>query len=222
MLPQPERTQAVDLLREYVNIRLAAVQAGMLEEGTRRSGEIQNLLWDQAMSATSKDSRSIPIGLFVQSLNQLIDLHAQRLMVGLHSRIPIVIWFVLIFVAALSFGSMGYQSGLTGARCSPAVLPLALTFAVVLWMVVDLDRPQEGLLRVSQQPMIELRSMMDDSTGRSSQTNWPADARSPIKQAVIGLCGPSDGPFCRVGCDFARRGGCVTISRHTSPLLARV
>ena len=59
---------------------------------------------------------------------------------------------------------MGYNSGLTGARRSPMVVPLALAFAIVMWMVVDLDRPQEGLLRVSQKPMIELRNMMNEST----------------------------------------------------------
>jgi hypothetical protein len=72
------------------------------------------------------------------------------------------IWLVLFAVAVLSFGSIGYHSGLTGARRSPAVLPLAVIFAAVMWMVVDLDRPQEGLLRVSQQPMIDLRATMDE------------------------------------------------------------
>ena len=73
-----------------------------------------------------------------------------------------IVWLVLFTVAVMSFGSMGYHSGLTGARRSPVVLTLALTFAVVMWMVVDLDRPQEGFLRVSQKPMFELRSTMDE------------------------------------------------------------
>ena len=83
-------------------------------------------------------------------------------MMGLRSRIPTTVWLVLLVVAALSFGAMGYHSGLTGKCRSPAVLPVAATFATVIWMVVDLDRPHEGLLRVSQQPMIELRSTMNE------------------------------------------------------------
>ncbi|HTQ39748.1 MAG TPA: hypothetical protein VMJ32_12025 [Pirellulales bacterium] len=160
MLPEPEQSEIRQLLREYVDVRLAAVQEGQLESGIRRSTEIQDELWKQATFVAEKDTRSIPTGLFIQSLNDLIDLHSKRLMIGIRSRIPITVWLVLSTVAILSFGSLGYHSGLSGARRSPVVLSLALTFAIVIWMVVDLDRPQEGFLRVSQQPMIELRSSM--------------------------------------------------------------
>jgi hypothetical protein len=160
MLPEPEQSEICQLLREYVDVRLAAVREGELESGIRRSTEIHDDLWEKATAAAEKDSRSIPTGLFIQSLNDLIDLHAKRLLIGIRSRIPITVWLVLFTVAVLSFGSLGYHSGLSGARRSPVVLSLALTFAIVIWMVVDLDRPQEGFLRVSQQPMIELRSSM--------------------------------------------------------------
>src|SRR5262249_12280614 len=116
----------------------------------------------RAMAAAEKDSRSIPTGLFIQALNGMIDLHAKRLLVGIRSRIPITVWLVLFTVAILSFGSLGYAGGLTGSRRSPVVLTLALTFAFVMWMVVDLDRPQEGFLQVSQKPMLELRSSMEE------------------------------------------------------------
>jgi hypothetical protein len=163
MLQDPQRTEIRRLLREYVDARLATVEEGKLESGIRRSTELHGQLWKEAVTAAEKAPRSIPTGLFIQSLNELIDLHAKRLLVGIRSRVPMIVWLVLITVAVFSFGSMGYHSGLTGASRSPVVLPLALTFAVVMWMVVDLDRPQEGLLRVSQKPMIELRSTMDES-----------------------------------------------------------
>ena len=161
MLPEPERTAIRQELRDYVDVRLTAVEEGNLESGIRRSAELQNQLWKGAVAAAEKDLRSIPTGLFIQSLNSVIDLHARRLFVVLGSRIPTLVWLVLFGVAVLSFGSMGYQSGITGARRSPVALTLALTFAAVMWMVVDLDRPQEGLLRVSQKPMIELRNTME-------------------------------------------------------------
>jgi hypothetical protein len=163
MLPEPQRTDIQRLLREYVDVRLAAAQDGNLEAGIRKSTEIHEQLWNAAVAVAEKDPRSIPTGLFVESLNEVIDLHAKRVFVVIGGRVPILVWLVLVTVAIFSFGSMGYHSGLTGARRSPAVLPLALTFAVVMWMVVDLERPREGLLRVSQTPMMELRSTMDQS-----------------------------------------------------------
>jgi len=55
---------------------------------------------------------------------------------------------------------MGYHAGLAGRSRSLAVLAVAFTFSVVLWLVADLDRPQEGSLTVSQQVMIDLRDSM--------------------------------------------------------------
>jgi hypothetical protein len=162
MLPEPEGSQVRQLLREYVDVRVAAVKEGTIDAGVQRSSELHDKLWAAAVAAAQKDPRSIPTGLFIQSLNEVIDLHAKRLLVALGSRIPTSIWLVMFAVATLSFGSMGYHSGLTGARRSPAVVPLTLIFAIVMWMVIDLDRPQEGLLRVSQRPLIELRATMDE------------------------------------------------------------
>jgi hypothetical protein len=161
MLPEPQRTEIQKYLREYVDARLGAVEEGTLEAGIRRSSELHDQMWKAAVAATADNPRSVPIGLFVQSLNEVIDLHAKRVFLVIGSRVPILVWFVLLTVAIFSFGSMGYHSGLTGARRSPLVVPLALTFAIVMWLVVDLERPQEGLLRVSQKPMMELRTAME-------------------------------------------------------------
>jgi hypothetical protein len=162
MLPETQRKDAQRLLREYVDVRLGAVEEGKLEHGIRRSTEIQSQLWNGAMAAAKADSRS-NTNLYIQSLNDLISVHTKRLWAATGSRIPDIVWLVLFAVAILSFGSMGYSSGLTGAGRSPIVVPLALAFAVVMWLVVDLDRPQEGLLKVSQAPMVELRAIMGTS-----------------------------------------------------------
>ena len=34
---------------------------------------------------------------------------------------------------------------------------LSLGFAVIIVLIADLDRPREGLLRVNQQPLLDLR-----------------------------------------------------------------
>jgi len=160
MLPEPRGSEVRRLLRDYVDARLAGVQEGSLDAAIRRSEDLHGRLWAEATAAASEDSRSIPVGLFVQALNEVIDLHAKRVQAGLRSRIPQTVWVALFAVTALSFGVMGYHGGLTSTRRSPAILAVALTFAAVIWLVADLDRPQAGLLKVSQQPMIELQKSM--------------------------------------------------------------
>jgi hypothetical protein len=58
---------------------------------------------------------------------------------------------------------VGYHEGLTNSRRSLAIVVLTLTFSAIITLVADLDRPQEGLLTVSQQAMIDLRKMMNKS-----------------------------------------------------------
>ena len=159
MLPQPMRTEAQNLLREYVDVRLEAVQSGKLDQALVKSEELHNRLWSLAIAATEKD-RSPITGLFVASLNEVIDLHAKRVMAGLRSRVPGVIWVVLYVLAVLAMVMMGYHSGLVHSRRSIAVIVLVLGFSSVLYLIADLDRPGQGTLRVSQQSMIDLRHSM--------------------------------------------------------------
>ena len=157
----PERGEEIRrLLREYVATRLEAVQPGKLSEGIRRSEEIQQQAWTQADVVAEKNPDSVIVGLFVESLNQMIDLHAIRIQASLRSRIPGAIWLSLFAVAALSFATMGYHSGLSGTRRSVAIVAVAVTFSVVIQLIADLDRPQEGVLNVSQQALLDVQRSM--------------------------------------------------------------
>jgi hypothetical protein len=158
----PERAEEIrGLLRDYVRARLDAIQSGNIAEGVRRSENIQHQLWTEAETVGGKNPNSILVGLFVQSLNETIDLHAKRVQAGLRSRIPGAIWLGLFAVAALSLATMGYHAGLSGTRRSLAIVAVAFTFSVVIELIADLDRPREGVLRVSQQALLDVQRSMN-------------------------------------------------------------
>jgi hypothetical protein len=160
LLPEPQQTAVAGLLREYVDVRLRAVREGTVAEAIARSEELHEQLWSQATAAADKAPGSIMTGLFIQSLNEVIDLHAKRVMVGLRSRIPLSIWCALFALAMVGMAAMGYQAGLSATRRSPAMLLLVLAFAGVMLLIVDLDRAQEGFLKVGQAAMIDLQKSM--------------------------------------------------------------
>ena len=124
--------------------------------------DLHRQLWAEAEAVATKHPESIQVGLFVQSLNETIDLHTTRVVAGLYSRIPLVIWIALYALTALSMIGVGYHAGLTSKMRSLSFLMLAITFAAVIVLVADLDRPREGMLRVSQQALVDLRSTMDE------------------------------------------------------------
>ena len=150
------------LLREYVDIRIAAAQ-GQLEfgEARRRSEELQTRMWAHATAVATAHPNSIIAGLFVQTLNELIDLHSMRL-AALRARIPLAIWIALGSLALVGFAAMGYSTGLSRTRRSPAAVAVAFCFALVMVLIVDLDRPYEGLLRTSQQALVDARESMTE------------------------------------------------------------
>ena len=157
----PDRREEIRvLLRDYVDTRLNAVQSGRIAEGIRRSEQLQEQLWTQAVALGETHPTSIVVGLFVQSLNEVIDLHAKRVAVGVRNRIPGVIWVALFAIAVLSLTAMGYHAGLAATSRSPAVLVVAFTFSAVIGVIADLDRPQDGFLTTSQQAMIDLQQSM--------------------------------------------------------------
>ncbi len=154
----PERSEEVrSLLRDYVDTRAQALKPGYLEECIRRSEQLQEELWTHAVAIGQSHPASIVVGLFVESLNEVIDLHTKRLTAGVRSRIPGAIWSALFAVTILALGAMGYHAGLAGTSRSLAVLAVALCFSAVMVLIADLDRWREGALQVSQQALIDLQ-----------------------------------------------------------------
>ena len=161
MLPDPQSASIRRLLRSYTDLRLeAAARSRPIDEVLARSDQIHRQLWSEAVAAAASDPRSVPAGLFVQALNEVIDLHAARAMAAIRSRMPLPVWVVLFSIEFLAFFTIGYQAGLTTATRSPVAIVLAVALCAVVWLVADLDRPGEGFLSVGQESMIEVRAMM--------------------------------------------------------------
>jgi len=168
MLPEPMRAETRRLLREYVDVRLNGVHTGDVRETISQSEELHNLLWSQAVAAAEKAPTPIT-SLFIQSLNEVIDLHSKRVMVALRSRIPGAIWTGLYVLAILAMAAMGYHEGLSSTKRSVVVFALVFAFSAVLFLIADLDRPGEGMLQVSQQSMIDLHNSMSVPTSEASE-----------------------------------------------------
>jgi len=158
LLPAPHDAEALKSLREYVKIRLNITQRVVtpaeLKAAIGRSNEIQEELWRNAKNLAAKDTGFVPTGLFIQSLNEMIDNQGKRLH-ALRSRVPNIVFLALYGVAIVAFIFAGYANGLGARRVRlPIYLMGALVSAVIL-LIQDLDRPTAGFINISQQPMID-------------------------------------------------------------------
>jgi hypothetical protein len=161
-LDEPYRTESKELLREYVDLRLAAVESEQGVAVVTRSEEIHNELWASA-EQVAIESPLPTISLYINSLNELIDIHSDRIFYGIDIRVPATILLGLYIVAIFSMILVGIQSGYSEKRNFIALMVLVLILSVVFLLIVDLDRSQEGLMRVPQQALYDIQRQINTS-----------------------------------------------------------
>jgi uncharacterized membrane protein YidH (DUF202 family) len=159
LLPPPHGAEALKLLREYVQIRLdltrRVVSPTDLSVTIARSNEIQEALWQQAKAVAKKDNGLVPTGLFIQTLNEMIDSQETRL-TALRNRVPNIVLLALYGIAAVASGFTGFASGLEARRSRLPVYITSILICAVILLIQDLDRPSGGFITTSQQPMIDM------------------------------------------------------------------
>jgi hypothetical protein len=163
-LPEVQRHEAVALLKAYVSERIAFYDAGIdqtrLEAASAAASRLEDRLWELAVSSAGADARSVPTGLFIQALNDLIDDNEKR-RVALDNHVPEAVLFLLFFVSAVALGFVAYGCGLTGRRRFMMNGIFALMIAMVITIILDFDRPRRGLVQVSQDSLVRLKNSLD-------------------------------------------------------------
>jgi hypothetical protein len=159
LLPAPAGPEIESLLRQYVNIRVQYGTAGndlaRLEDLNRQTARLQTEFWTRTAVYAQQDPNPVRVGLLLQSLNKAIDLAEARWM-AFQNHVPESVIYVNAAVGLLSATLVGYSFGVNGRRNIFSMFMLAVSITLVLAVIIDLDRPRSGYIRVSQQPMIDL------------------------------------------------------------------
>src|SRR4051812_6766444 len=96
----------------------------------------------------------MPNRLFIQTLKEMIDKQRKSLL-ALRNYISDVVLLSLFGIAAVACGFAGYASGFDPLRTRLPVFITAFVVCSVLFVILDLDRPNVGFITISQQPMID-------------------------------------------------------------------
>jgi hypothetical protein len=159
-LPEPASSDLRSLLVQYVPLRIATSDSAQVQAAIERSEEIQNEMWAIAQDVARENSSDV-VALFLESLNEVIDVHSLRITAGLYARVPASILWLLIGGVALSLGLVGFGAGLSGKHSLIIAIILIIAMGTVIALVVDIDRPADGLIRTSQQPLINLQESIE-------------------------------------------------------------
>ena len=163
-LPQTHKTAVEAKLLRYVDVRLDFYNVGTdqtkIAAVENETAALQRELWAHTV-AVAKEAPTPITATFINSLNETIDLDATRLN-ALRSRVPAAVWLLVLIIAGASCYASGYGAGASGARATLSSVLLPLLIAVLITLVSDFDRPRQGLIGISQQPLIDLKASISN------------------------------------------------------------
>ena len=156
-LPQPATDAMRELLREYLPLRIATGDPAQVLANVERSTELHAEMWAIAAQVARSGHSPDLVSSFGESLTEVVSLNQSRVVSGLYARVPETILLLLLAGSALSLGLVGYSAGITGQRSLVSAVVLVVALGAAMTLVIDLDRPQEGFLKVSQQALLDVQ-----------------------------------------------------------------
>lgn len=163
LISDPRGNNIRSLLREYTALRADAGDADKTAQILSESTTLQHQIWNEIETLAEGGQFTVKHSLLVQAINDMFDLHEQRVFAGVRNRIPKTIWAALYAVLLLSMIGMGFHSGIKGARSPIPSAALALSFSMVLFLIADLDRSMSGVLRADHSSIIELKQRLEQA-----------------------------------------------------------
>ena len=162
LLPLADRAEVRRILHDYVSLRLKFMREDTTmqyadQEFIDRSKELQDELWDRAVAIA--DQKPTPItALFLQSVNEVIDMHEKRVVITVDHRMSAIVWITLFGLTIFAMLVAGYDAALKNRRRAiKSMLMVAIAFSFVLMLVAGLDRPRQHLSPVTQAALIDLQ-----------------------------------------------------------------
>jgi len=170
LLSEPYSAEVDSLIAHYVDLRIESGGIDMADPSVRedvieKTVALQGQLWKIAIEAADADPRPVTSGYFIQSLNEVFDAYGRR-QAALEKHVPELVLFLLFTIFVISGYILGYASGLHRRRAWMATMSMTALIVLVIFIVIDLDRPRRGLIQVDQSSMTGLKRQIEKGIGK--------------------------------------------------------
>lgn len=167
VLPADAQPPLREAFRSYLDARIETYRrfpdVVRVRQSYAQASELQRQIWRQAVDAVRSDG-ALPAApmLLLPALNTMIDITTTRAMATqMH---PPRIVFAMLFGLALT-GSLLAGYGMTGSKIRSRfhMLGFALVIAVAVFVILDIEYPRLGLIRVDafDQALVDLRESLN-------------------------------------------------------------
>ena len=176
LLEEPLRGQLREALRAYAEARVALGgprdRPEALRRALRESQDLHVEIWSAVEHADRPSTANATLASLISSANELIDLHELRLS-SLQNHLPSALFYLLLSLAAVSVGSLAWSFGAASHRGRTPIVLLALLIGAVLLLIMDVNRPQRGIIEVGVAPLQRAVRSISPPMSQMHETNPP-------------------------------------------------
>lgn len=165
LLSEPGASQMAALLSRYLRDRNAVVAASNDERALAKAASVQatdtNTIWRAEAAELRKPENAVFATAMVLATNQMFDLAESR-RAALEVRVPgrIITFDIVDSIATAVMTGIGLAA--SGKRRHMFSTGLFLIIGMTGILIMDLDHPNSGRIRISESPMIRARSTITE------------------------------------------------------------
>jgi hypothetical protein len=152
LLPEAARGPLQTKFREYVDSRIETYRAGTdvarVAQSLQQAAELQGQIWQMARHAIDQAPSPPVAALIVPSLNDMFDIVTTRV-AATQIHPPAIVWVMVGGLTIVCSFLVGYDLGGGVRRNWLHVLTFAVLFSLTLYVIIDMEYPRVGLIRVT-------------------------------------------------------------------------
>jgi len=169
LLPSAVQPPLRELFKRYLDTRLEFyrklpdMDAAKLQLSAAQ--KIQGEIWRHSVSTSRQQEAHVDAAkLLLPALNEMIDITTTRTM-AMEMHPPVIIFILLIGLALTSSLLAGYPMAESKTHNWLHLLGFSLVMAVSVYVILDLEFPRLGLIRVDSfdQALVQLRESMNET-----------------------------------------------------------
>lgn len=166
LLQSAPREQARSLFRRYLDQRLDVYQdvtdAKRVQAGLAAVAATQAEIWNLAITQSREDKSQPLVQSLLPALNDMFDIATARVLASRQHPHPAIFGMLLALVLVSAF-LLGFSQAKAENQSRMHLLGFAVTTALALYIIIDLEYPRVGLIRVDSfdQALVELRASMN-------------------------------------------------------------
>jgi hypothetical protein len=147
----PRANEIARLIADYGQVRKEYVQAprdtSIIEAINTRTSSLESEIWEH-ISAVARERTDSVVSSLMIALNTMLDMSTAARFAH-EAKFPPPLFWLLIGMALISMGALGYQLGLKQQKTYVLATVLTAVWTAVIVVILDLSAPRLGTIRTS-------------------------------------------------------------------------